>query len=270
MAIPDPSKDSVAIVTGASAGIGADIARSLAQRGRNVLLVARREERLTALAEELASAHGVRAETVAADLQAKAGRKRLLTAVDELGLRVDVLVNNAGFGTAGRFQSLDPGREAELVRLNCEVVVELCGRFLPGMVQRGGGAVLNVASTAAFQPLPTQATYSASKAFVLAFTQAIAADLHGTGVTATALCPGPVKTEFAAVSGLERDAAVLPEFVWVPSPDVAEAGVDGMERGKGVVIPGKLNRLTSIGGQYTPRSVLLGLGRRVYRLGGAR
>lgn len=267
MAIPDPSKDFAALVTGASSGIGADVARSLARRGHNVVLVARREDRLAALAQELAGAHGVRAEPIAVDLQAKAARKRLRKAVDELGLGVDVLVNNAGFGSAGLFQRLDGEREAELVRLNCEVVVALCGSYVPGMVERGAGAVLNVASTAAFQPLPTQATYSASKAFVLTFTQALAADLHGTGVTATALCPGPVRTEFVEVAGMTREASALPEFVWVPSPEVAEAGVRGLERGKGVVIPGKLNKATAIGGHYTPRSLLLGLGRKVYRTG---
>ncbi len=266
MAIPDPSKDSTALVTGASSGIGADIARSLAKRGHNVVLVARREERLVALAKELADAHGVRAEVVAVDLQAKSGRKTLLKAIDELGLRVDVLVNNAGFGSAGLFQRLDGGREAELVRLNCEVVVALCGEFVPKMVEHGAGAVLNLASTAGFQPLPTQATYSASKAFVLTFTQALAADLHGTGVTATALCPGPVKTEFAEVGNVKLES-VMPGFAWVDSPDVAEAGVKGLERGKGVVIPGAINKATAVGGQFTPRSVLLGLGRRVYRLG---
>jgi short-subunit dehydrogenase len=152
------------------------------------------------------------------------------------------------------------------VRLNCEVVVDLCGRFVPAMVERGAGAVLNVASTAGFQPLPTQATYSASKAFVLTFTQALGADLHGTGVAVTALCPGPVKTEFGEVAGLSLES-VMPDFAWVDSLDVAEAGVRGLERGKGVVIPGAINKATAVGGQFTPRSVLLGLGRHVYRLG---
>jgi uncharacterized protein len=178
-----------------------------------------------------------------------------------------VLVNNAGFGTAGLFQRLDGEREAEMVRLNCEVVVALCGRFVPEMVERGSGAVLNVASVAGFQPLPTQATYSASKAFVLNFTQALATDLHGTGVTATALCPGPVRTEFVDVAGLGEEASMLPDFAWVASPDVAEAGVRGLESGKAVVVPGKVSRAVALGGQFTPRSVLLAAARRVYRLG---
>ena len=267
MALPAPSKKSATLVTGASSGIGADIARALAQRGHNVVLVARRKQRLTELAEELSSAHGVRAETIGCDLQKPRARKRMLEELGELGLQIDGLVNNAGFGTAGLFQRLDGDREAELVRLNCEVVVALCGHFVPEMAERGQGAVLNVASTAAFQPLPTMATYSASKAFVLAFTQAIGADLHDTGVSATALCPGPVRTEFVEVAALEKEASVLPEFVWVSSPDVAEAGVRGMENGKGVVIPGAVNRLTSLGGQHVPRSLLMAAARRVYRLG---
>ena len=191
----------------------------------------------------------------------------MLAGVVKLGLQVDVLVNNAGFGTAGLFQRLDGEREAEEVRLNCEAVVALCGAYVPEMVARGSGAVLNVASIAGFQPLPTQATYSASKAFVLHFTQALAADLHGTGVTATALCPGPVKTEFIDVADLGKEASTLPELVWVSSPDVAEAGVRGLEGGKGVVVPGAVSRLTALGGQFTPRSVLLAATRRFYRLG---
>jgi uncharacterized protein len=267
MALPSPAPGSAALVTGASSGIGADIARSLAGRGHDLLLAARREDRLKELAAELAERHGVRAETIATDLQDRGSRAALVDRAGELGLTVDALVNNAGFGSAGLFQRLDGEREAELVRVNCEAVVALSSAFLPGMIERGAGAILNVASTAAFQPLPTQATYSASKAFVLTFTQALGADLHGTGVSATALCPGPVRTEFVDVAGLDDDASSLPGFAWTSSPDVAEAGVRGMERGKGVVIPGSVNRLTALGGQFTPRTVLLAAARRVYRLG---
>lgn len=267
MALPPSSPSSAALVTGASSGIGADIARSLARRSHNLLLVARREDRLKDLAAELERDHGVRVETIVCDLGEHAARPALLKRVAAIGLDVDVLVNNAGFGTAGLFQTLDAEREAEMVRVNCEALVALSGHFVPGMVERGFGAVLNVASTAGFQPLPTQATYSASKNFVLAFTDALAADLHGTGVTATALCPGPVRTEFLDVAGLGREAGVLPEFIWTSSPDVAEAGVRGLERGKRTVVAGEVNRLTALGGRYTPRPLLLAGTRRLYRLG---
>jgi hypothetical protein len=268
VALPAPSKESAVLVTGASSGIGADIARSLARRGHNVVLVARREDKLANLALELSERDGIDARTLAADLQDQVSRAELLFALPDLGLRIDGLVNNAGFGSGGKFQNLDGEREAEMVRLNCEAVVALCGHFVPKMVDHGAGAILNVASTSAFQPLPTMATYSASKAFVLHFTQAIGADLAGTGVSATALCPGPVKTPFIDAASLGREASVLPEFVWEDSEDVADAGVDGMEKGRGVVIPGALNRLTSIGGQHVPRSVFTKVARRVYRLGG--
>jgi uncharacterized protein len=269
MALPAPTQESAVLVTGASSGIGADIARALARRGHNLVLVARREDRLAELALELTDAHGIDARTVGCDLQDQTARAEMLFALPDLGLRIDGLVNNAGFGSGGRFQDLDGDREAEMVRLNCEAVVALCGYFAPKMVDHGEGAILNVASTSAFQPLPTMATYSASKAFVLHFSQAIAADLAGTGVSVTALCPGPVKTEFIDAASLEREASALPEFVWESSPDVADAGVRGMESAKGVVIPGMLNRLTSIGGQHVPRSIFTSVARRVYRLGGS-
>jgi uncharacterized protein len=176
---------------------------------------------------------------------------------------VEVLVNNAGFGSGGRFQELDAGREIEMVRLNVEAVVALCGEFVPGMVSRGRGAVLNVASTAAFQPLPRQATYGATKAFVLAFTEALHADLEGTGATATALCPGPVRTEFPEVAGIGEAAKGLPAVFWMDSPAVAEAGVRGLEHDRRVVVPGALNRAGALGGQHAPRGLLLRIGNRV-------
>ena len=264
MALPAPTADSTCLVTGASSGIGADIARELAARGHGVTLVARREERLRELADEIAGRHGVTADTVACDLGDPAGRERLVTAVKDRGLEVGVLVNNAGFGSGGSFQGLDQDRELAMVRLNVEAVVALCGVYVPPMVDRGRGAVLNVASTAGFQPLPRQATYSASKAFVLHFTEALHTDLVGTGVSATALCPGLTETEFMEVGGLEDAASHAPSFAAMSSLDTARAGVKGMERGRRVVVPGAFNLAVAASGRMTPRSVLLPLLRRAY------
>ncbi|MBD0281375.1 MAG: SDR family oxidoreductase [Thermoleophilaceae bacterium] len=265
MALPPPAPTSTCLVTGASSGIGADIARSLGARGYGVTLVARRAERLEALARELRAPRRVRVETVACDLGDADARQRMSAEVEERGLTVEVLVNNAGFGSAGRFQELDPAREIEMVRVNVEAVVDLCGRYVPEMARRGRGAVLNVASTAAFQPLPRQATYAASKAFVLAFTDALHEDLAGTGVTATTLCPGPVKTEFISTAGLRWDD--MPGFIWTDSARVAEEGVTGMERGRRVVVPGPLNRASALGGQHAPRGLLLRVAGKVYPAG---
>jgi short-subunit dehydrogenase len=264
MALPPPSPDSAALVTGASSGIGADVARSLARRGHGVVLVARRADRLEDLARELHDGHGVRAETIACDLSDAAARASMVEQIKVLGLKVEVLINNAGFGSGGLFQELDQERELQMVRLNVDAVVDLCGRYVPEMVRAGRGAVLNVASTASFQPLPKQATYAASKAFVNHFTDALHADLRGTGVIATCLCPGPVKTEFPDAAGIEEAADGLPGIFWTQSKDVAEDGVEGLERGKRQVIPGPLNRATAIGGQHVPRGILLALGSRLY------
>jgi short-subunit dehydrogenase len=266
MALPPPSAGSAALVTGASSGIGADIARSLARRGHGLVLTARRTDRLEELARELHNRHGVRAETIACDLSDAEARAALPAEMEELGLEIDVLVNNAGFGSGGLFQSLDQERELQMVRLNVDAVVDLCGRYVPRMVLAGRGAVLNVASTASFQPLPKQATYAASKAFVTNFTDALHADLRGTGVTATCVCPGPVKTEFAATAEIDDAADNLPGIFWTDSEDVAEEAVKGLEGGKRMVIPGPINRVTAIGGQHAPRGMLLALASRFYPL----
>src|ERR671915_456174 len=210
MALPPPDFHSTCLVTGASSGIGADVARSLARRGQGLTLVARRAERLDELAGELRSEHGVRVEVLECDLGDARSRERMLAELAELAVNVEVLVNNAGYGSGGRFHELDAEREVEMVRLNVEAVVALCARFVPEMVRRGRGGVLNVASMAAFQPLPRQATYSASKAFVLSFTEALSADLAGTGVTATSLCPGPVPTEFGEVASIDENLLNIP------------------------------------------------------------
>jgi uncharacterized protein len=261
MALPAPAANSTCIVTGASSGIGADIARELAKRKFGVTLVARREDRLRGLAEELTGAHGIRAEVIAADVTDEASRAAMASQLDELGLTVDVLVNNAGFSTVGPVYRSDRAREVAMIRTDVEAVVDLCSTFLPGMVERGRGAVLNVASTAAFQPLPGQAGYSAAKAFVLAYSQAVRAELKGTGVTLSVLCPGPVDTEFVEASGMTEDeaAGALPKVMWVSSEAVAREAVEGLARDRGVVIPGAVNRLVAVGAHLTPRRLLLPL-----------
>ena len=267
MALPPPAPSSTALVTGASAGIGADIARELAKRGQGVTLAARREERLRDLAAELERDHGVRAEVAAADLSEPSGRSKLVEDLAQRGLTVEVLVNNAGFGTAGQFQDIDQEAERRMVRTNVDAVHELCSVYVPEMARRGRGAVLNVASTAGFQPLPRQATYAATKAFVLTFSEVLHSDLRGTGVSVTALCPGPVRTEFVEVAKVEAAAEAAPEFMWMSSEDTAKAGVDGLAKGKRVVVPGAFNRVGAISGQHAPRSVLLAIARRFYPMG---
>jgi short-subunit dehydrogenase len=259
MALPPPSPDSTCVVTGASSGIGAEFARELARRGYGVTLVARREERLRELAAEL----GPAADVHACDVTDPDARQGLADALAARGTEVAVLVNNAGFSTSGPFTRSDRRRELDMVRTNVEAVVDFCALFLPAMTERGSGGVLNVASTASFQPLPMQAGYAATKAFVLSFTESLHAELHGTGVVVTALCPGPVKTEFADVAeipGAER----MPGMFWAAPDDVARAGIDGLARGKRVVIPGALNRAGALGGQHAPRSLVLRLASRVH------
>jgi uncharacterized protein len=267
MALPPAAPHSTCLVTGASAGMGVELARALAARGRGVTLVARREDRLRALAAELGEAHGVRVEAIACDVGDDGERRRLASEVEARELVVDVLVNNAGIGSAGRFQSLDPEREIAMVRVNVEAVVALCGAYVPAMVARGAGAVLNVASTSAYQPLPRQATYAASKAFVLSFTEALNSDLHSTAVAATALCPGPVRTEFFDAASIEDAFEGTPDFVWTSAEEVARAGVEGLAEGRRVVVPGAANKVSAIGGRLAPRGPLLAVLRRGYPMG---
>lgn len=258
MTLPTPARDRTALVTGASSGIGRAIARQLAGRGHGVTLVARREDRLQALAGELGDAHGVRVEVAAADLTGEAARDRLAATVAERGLAVSVLVNAAGLSTVGPVHASDPRAEVAMIRTDVEALAHLCSLFLPGMVERGSGAVLNVASTAAFQPLPGQAAYAASKAFVLSYSHALRGELRGTGVAVTALCPGPVDTEFAETAGFDSAEALsaLPRFMWEPAERVAEAGLAGLERGRAVVIPGIANRAGAAAAHLAPRSLL--------------
>ncbi len=177
------------------------------------------------------------------------------------GLTVDMVVNNAGLSTTGAVHQSDRAGELGMIRTNVEAVVDLCTLFLPGMVERRTGAILNVASTAAFQPLPGQAGYAASKSFVLSFTHALRGELKGTGVTATALCPGPVDTGFGEAAGFSKEEAdnALPKFMWVAPDAVAKDALAGVESGRAVVIPGIANRVAAAAAYVTPRKLLVPL-----------
>lgn len=261
MPLPPPRADGTCLVTGASSGIGTEIARQFARRGYGLTLVARREELLHQLADDLASAHGVRAEAAGADVSDERARAALPDLLRERGLTADILVNNAGFTTTGPVHRADHSREVALVRTDVEAVVDLCTLFVPSMVDRGNGAVLNTASTAAFQPLPGQAAYAAAKSFVLSYTQALRAEVRGRGVNVTALCPGPVETGFATAAGVsDADAHdSLPGFMWIPAAEVARAGIDALAAGRPLVIPGSANKLGALAGYVAPRSVMLPL-----------
>ena len=270
MSLPAPHPSSTALVTGASAGIGAEIARELARRGYGVVLVARRKPKLEELARELREEHGIRAETLACDLGKPAQRAKLPGRIAELGLEVEILVNNAGFATGGPFAQGDPERELEQVRVLVEAVVALTSAFLPAMVQRGRGAILNVASTAGMQPLPYAAGYSAAKTYVLTFSEAIHQEVAGQGVTVTALAPGPVETEFWdqagwEVAGGQSFEKAFPRPALVSPPDVARAGVDGLASGKRVVVPGRPMRAAMLASRYIPHMVKLPAIERVMR-----
>jgi short-subunit dehydrogenase len=263
--LPEPSVSGTALVTGASSGIGTAVATELASRGYAVALVARREERLTSLAEELRSDHGVEAEVIAADLGDPEERDRLQDDLRDRGRSVEVLVNNAGFGHQADFAGSPRERMAEMVQLNCEAVVDLTSRFLTPMVERGRGSVINIASTAAFQPMPGSAVYGATKAFVLSFSEAIRTELRGSGVSVTAVCPGPVRTEFMGAAGVPGVEDRTPSIAWMSPEDIAKHAVDGAARDKRVVVPGMLNRATALAGHYSPRAVALPLIGRIWR-----
>ena len=255
--LPPTRGDGVAVVTGASSGIGEEIAREFARRGYRLVLVARRADRLTALAEEL----GGRAHVLPADLSNRDERATLFDQVAALGVMTDILVNNAGVSNLGPVAESSPEAELNLIEVDVAAVVDLCSRFVPSMVKRGRGAVLNVASVGAFGPVPGQATYGAAKAFVLSYTQAMREELKGTGVTAATLCPGPVKTGFGEAAGIPDEEAEksLPKFLWEDADAVARAAVDGLASGKGVIVPGLPNRIAASLYQHAPRRLLLPL-----------
>jgi hypothetical protein len=244
-----PTTRTRALVTGASSGIGEGFARRLAQRGHDLTLVARRRDRLEALASELQRDWGASSEVVEADLATDGGVGRIEERVraGDIGL----LVNNAGFGTVGEFAKLPLARELEELDLNVRALVRLSHAALGPMLEQRRGAVINVASTAAFQAIPYNATYAATKAYVLHFSEALHEEVKPYGVTVTCLCPGPVKTEYQQVAGIEQ--ATVPNFAWTTVDRVVDAALAGAKNGRAIVIPGGLNTMMAMTAQRTPR-----------------
>ncbi|MFT4268259.1 MAG: SDR family oxidoreductase [Xenophilus sp.] len=244
------------LITGASAGIGAELAREFARHGHPLALVARRRETLAELAAELQRDHGVDVQVIAQDLAKPGGPAAVVKAAQAGGEAIGILVNNAGVIDVGPFAQAQAERLAGLVDLNVRAMTEMTSRLLPGMVARGAGRVLNVSSLSAFQPVPTMATYAASKAFVLSFTEALSEELRGSGVKVTALCPGftetPMIDQIRAGSAAVRG---LPRLFLLKPGDVAAQGYRALMAGQAVVVPGLPNQLTAAWAQVTPRWV---------------
>jgi short-subunit dehydrogenase len=243
-----------ALVTGASAGIGRELARLAAKDGHDLVLVARRRERLEELAAEITAAHGVQVTVIASDLSERAAPVDIAERLRATGTHIDFLINNAGFGSCGPFAQAVLDREVEMIHLNIRALVQLTHLFLPDMLARKSGRILNMASVAGFVPGPYMATYYASKAFVISFTEALSAELLGTGVTITASCPGPTETEFAAVA--KNDKTKLFQRGVADAAPVALHAYRAMMAGKVVAIPGLMNKLIAQSIRIAPRAWL--------------
>jgi hypothetical protein len=239
----------VALVTGASAGLGVEFARQLSKRGYLLVLAARRKERLEELAKELG-----RARAVAIDLSKSSATAKLMADLEAKGETVDLLVNNAGFGLIGKFAELNPKREREMIDLNIGALTDLCRAAAPAMIRRKSGAILNVASTAAFQAGPKMAVYFATKAFVLSLSEALHDELKPHGIKVSCLCPGPTRTEFGEVAGFGGNG--LFDKVAMNAAEVVEQGLKGLDSNRAVVVTGWLNKIGAASTRFAPRSVV--------------
>ncbi len=239
----------VALVTGASAGLGVEFARQLSKRGHALVLAARRKDRLEDLAKELGNARAV-----AIDLSKPTASANLLADIEDNGETVDLLVNNAGFGLIGRFAELDARRERQMIDLNVGTLTDLCRSVAPAMIKRKSGGILNVASTAAFQPGPKMAVYFATKAFVLSLTEALHEELKPHGIKVSCLCPGPTRTEFGDVAGFSGNGMF--DRVAMNAAEVVETGLKGLEANDAVVVPGWANKVTAASTRFAPRSIV--------------
>lgn len=246
----------VALVTGASAGIGRAFADVLAQEGFDLVLTARRADRLHALARDLASRHHVAVHVIVEDLAQSGAAARIVDELAARGLAVDVLVNNAGYGVPGSFRSTPWSQQADFLQVLVVAVAELTHRLLPGMVERGWGRVINVASLAGLMPAVAGHTqYAASKAFVVRFSQALAHEVRDDGVHVTAVCPGFTLSEFHDVTGTRAQVNQMPRFMWMDAPTVARQGYDAAMRGDVIYVNGRINRALALAGRLLPRLV---------------
>lgn len=245
--------EQIALITGASSGIGWELAKVFAQHGHPVVLVARSTEKLEQLAQELHSSFRVHAFAITADLAQSDAPEKIAEELRRRDMRVDILVNNAGFALEGRFAQLDLRRQLDMIQVNVAAIAHLTRIFLPEMIRRNRGGVLNVASTAAFQAGPLWAIYCATKAFVLSFTEALHEEVAGTSLRVTCLCPGPTETGFAAVAGVENSTL----YTWVAGhPDlVARFGYEALQKNQAVAIPGLVNNILALSVKLAPRSV---------------
>lgn len=240
------------VITGASSGIGSEMARLAASRGRSLVLVARRGDRLAALQAELSTAD-VRVETIVTDLEIPSAAERLLAAIGERGIELDTLVNNAGFGLRGNFATLPYEEQIAMLELNISTLTRLCRLTLPGLISRGRGGIINLSSMAAYQAIPFMAVYAATKAYVQSFSEALHEEVRGSGVTVTSVCPGATATEFKIRADMEKSK--LFRIHSMASADVARMGLDGYEAGRAVVVTGAGNHLVGIGSKILPRAV---------------
>lgn len=251
-----------ALITGASNGIGREFAYLFAHKQYNLVLVARSEEKLNELAHELERKYGISATVIAQDLAADGADQLIMKQLDEKGIEVDILINNAGFGGFGEFANTNLENELNMIQVNITALTALTKRVLPGMMKRNRGRILNVASTAAFQPGPLMAVYYASKAYVLSFSEALANELKDHHITVTALCPGPTKTGFTEQANLEN-SKLFKQMKVMDVKTVVETGFKGMMQGKTVVIPGLQNKLLTSSIRFVPRNVVTSIVRSI-------
>ncbi|MEB3179101.1 MAG: SDR family oxidoreductase [Nostocaceae cyanobacterium] len=244
-----------ALITGASGGIGYEFVKLFAQDGYNLVLVARSQNKLEGIAEDFQNKYGITVKVIAKDLSLPAAPQEIYHELQQAGIKIDVLVNNAGFANYGLFHEIDMDKELQLLQVNIVCLTHLSKLFIPDMVKRGSGKILNLASTAAFQPGPLMAVYYASKAYVLSLSEAIANELEGTGVTVTALCPGPTESGFQQRAAMEDSKLVSGKKI-MDAETVAKIGYDALMDGKTVVIPGVKNKIMAESVRFTPRKLV--------------